>query len=86
MQWVHNIQLMYIFEYVLCLYVLDCSAPLSLTAAVADASKVHEEMQYLNIVKDIIENGVARGDRTGNEHTSTREPSYTWKLTIASWA
>ena len=27
--------------------------------------------QYLNIVKDIIENGVARGDRTGNGHTHT---------------
>lgn len=38
---------------------------LGVASSLASASLCHEEMQYLEAVRDIIESGVKRGDRTG---------------------
>lgn len=39
--------------------------PSSPGAAPTASAGAHEEYQYLNLVRDVIQNGVARGDRTG---------------------
>jgi dihydrofolate reductase/thymidylate synthase len=44
---------------------LELASAASLPAAVGGARPYHEENQYLDLVRDVIENGVRRGDRTG---------------------
>ena len=54
---------------------LESSAPESLTLPIKEEKakpRKHDELQYLNMIQYILDNGMQKGDRTGTLHTLYR--------------